>query len=45
MTATNPDLIKITEAVILIRINKAFKSSLDEEALYYYTRGRWKVNL
>ncbi len=39
------DLVKISEPAILIRINKAYKSSLDDQALYDYTRGRWKLNL
>lgn len=35
---------EIEEKAILIRINKTFQKSMDRQALYDYTRGRWKVN-
>jgi uncharacterized protein len=34
----------IEEAVILIRINQAFRYSMPENELYEYTRGRWVLN-
>lgn len=34
----------IQDAVILIRINKAFRYSMPENELYEYTRGRWVLN-
>jgi hypothetical protein len=35
----------INDAVILIRINQAFRYSMPENELYEYTRGRWKISL
>lgn len=37
-------LLEIAEKAILIRINKTYQSSMNKEALYDYTRGRWKLN-
>ncbi len=34
----------INDAVILIRINQAFRYSMPENELYEYTRGRWVLN-
>lgn len=34
----------IEDAVILIRINQAFRYSMPENELYEYTRGRWVLN-
>ncbi|MDN3676290.1 hypothetical protein QWY90_03080 [Flavobacterium paronense] len=34
----------IDDAVILIRINQAFRYSMPENELYEYTRGRWVLN-
>lgn len=36
--------LKIEDKAILIRINKTFQKSMDRQALYDYTRGRWKIN-
>jgi len=45
MNLAESDLVYVAEPSILIRISKAYKSSLADDALYDYTRGRWKVNL
>lgn len=37
-------LIEIGEPVILIRINQSHQASMNKDALYDYTRGRWKLN-
>ena len=37
-------MIKIAEPAILIRINRTYSPEMNEEALYDYTRGRWKLN-
>ena len=37
-------LLEIKEKAILIRINKTFQATMNKEALYDYTRGRWKLN-
>ena len=37
-------LLEIKEKAILIRINKTFEAKMNKEALYDYTRGRWKLN-
>ena len=35
----------ITENVIIIKINKSYKSGMDAERLYDVTRGCWKVSI
>lgn len=37
-------LLQIDEPAILIRINRTYNPSMSVEALYDYTRGRWKLN-
>ncbi|HET8865174.1 MAG TPA: hypothetical protein VFM80_05705 [Gracilimonas sp.] len=36
--------VEIEEPSILIRINQAFRYSMEEVELYDYTRGQWKIN-
>ena len=36
---------EITENIIIIKINKSYKSGMDAERLYDVTRGCWKVSI
>lgn len=36
---------EITENVIVIKINRSYKETMSETALYDVTRGYWKLNL
>lgn len=38
------ELVEIRESAILIRINRTYRESMSKDALYDYTRGRWKLN-
>jgi hypothetical protein len=40
----NKELVEIGEPVILIRINRTYQASMNKDALYDYTRGRWKLD-
>lgn len=35
----------ITDSIIIIKINKSYKSGMDSEHLYDVTRGCWKVSI
>lgn len=38
-------MIKIDEAVILIRINQAYSKDMSKQDLYSYTRGQWRLSV
>ena len=38
-------MIKIEEAVILIRINQAYSIDMSKQDLYDYTRGQWRLSV
>ena len=44
VSAYSKDKVEIEEKSILIRINQAFRYSMEPIELYDYTRGQWKIN-